>query len=164
MDFFGQIENRSMSWVLRGKDDRNYYAMKVGIMEAGLRPVVAMTHYSVVRGVPGRKVQTPLSVMVQNGIPFHISVEVKGNTYTVSIEGQPVDSWSDDSLAAGGVGFFSESGARARIYWMKVSRNDDWLGWLCGHIATSGRPQEVAWLRSPVSFELPGYTGVALQP
>jgi hypothetical protein len=164
MDFFGQIENKSMSWVLRGKDDRNYYAMRVAIIEPGLRPVLALSHYSVVRGTAGRKVQVPLSVMAHNGVPYHISVEVKGNTYTASIEGQVVDSWSDDSLASGGVGFFSEAGARSRIYWMEVYRNDDWLGWLCGHIASGGQPPEMAGLARPALFGLPEYAELAQRP
>jgi hypothetical protein len=164
MDFFGQIENKSMSWVVRGKDDRNYYAVKVVVKEPGLRPVLAMTHYAVLHGAASRKVEVPLSVMVHNGVPYHISVEVKGSTYTASIEGQEVDSWSDDSLASGGVGFFSETGARARIYWMKVSTNDDWLGWLCGRIASTGQPHEIAWLGHPASFGLPDYAALAQRP
>ena len=135
MDFLGQIENTGMSWVVRGKDTQNYYAMKFTILKPGLRPILSMTHYPVVEGRPGHLVEQPLSVMIHNGMPYHVSVEVKGNHYTASIEGEEVDSWSDDTLPAGGVGFFSETGARARIYWVKVSHNDDWLGWLCGHIA-----------------------------
>jgi hypothetical protein len=149
MEFFGQIEDRSMSWVVRGKDTKNYYAMKFNIVSPGLRPILSMTHYPVVGGKQGHKVETPLSVMVQNNMPYHVSVEVKGSHYTASIEGQEVDSWSDDTLLAGGVGFFSEAGARARIYWMKVAKNDDWLGRLCSHIAGDEGPRDTAWLDRP---------------
>jgi hypothetical protein len=149
MDFFGQIENRSMSWAVRGKDTQNYYAMKFNIVEPGLRPVLSMTHYPVVGGKQGHKVETPLSVIVQNNMPYHVSVEVKGTHYTASIEGQEVDSWSDDTLLAGGVGFFAEAGSRARIYWMKVSKNDDWLGRLCNRIAGDDGPRDTAWLDRP---------------
>lgn len=149
MDFFGQIEDRSMSWVVRGKDTKNYYAMKFNIVSPGLRPILSMTHYPVVDGKQGHRVETPLSVMVQNNLPYHVSVEVKGSHYTASIEGQEVDSWSDDTLLAGGVGFFSEAGARARIYWMKVAKNDDWFGRLCNRIAGDDGPRDTAWLDRP---------------
>ncbi len=149
MDFFGQIEDRSMSWAVRGKDTQNYYAMKFNIVEPGLRPVISMTHYPVVGGKQGHKVETPLSVMVHNNMPYHVSVEVKGSHYTASIEGQEVDSWSDDTLLAGGVGFFSDAGSRARIYWMKVSKNDDWFGRLCSRIAGDDGPRDTAWLDRP---------------
>ena len=149
MEFFGQIEDRSMSWVVRGKDTKNYYAMKFNVVSPGLRPILSMTHYPVVGGKQGHKVETPLSVMVQNNMPYHVSVQVKGSHYTASIEGQEVDSWSDDTLLAGGVGFFSEAGARARIYWMKVSKNDDWFGRLCSRIAGDDGPRDTAWLDRP---------------
>lgn len=150
IDFLGQIENRSLSWVVRGKDARNYYAMELKLARPGLRPVLSMTHYPVVDGIPGHPVEQPLSVMVHNDTPYHVSVEVEGTHYTVSIEGETIDSWSDDTLPAGGVGFFSEPGARARIYWLNVSRNDDWFGWFCGRIAGLSDPHENARLDIPV--------------
>lgn len=152
VDFFGQIESKSLSWVVRGKDARNYYAMELKLKRAGLRPVLSMVHYPVIDGIRGHAVEMPLSVMVPNDAPYHVSVEVKGSHYTASFEGEEIDSWSDDTLLAGGVGFFSEPGARARIYWMNVSRNDDWFGWLCGQIAATAGGGDIA----PVSQ--PGHT------
>jgi hypothetical protein len=149
MEFFGQIENQSMSWVVRGKDTQNYYAMKFNVVEPGLRPVISMTHYPVIGGKQGHKVVTPLSVMVHSETPYHVAVDVRGSHYTASIEGQEVDSWSDDTLLAGGVGFFADAGSRARIYWMKVSKNDDWLGRLCNYIAGDTGAQTTAWLDRP---------------
>jgi hypothetical protein len=164
LDFFGEIEKNSMSWVVRGKDAQNYYAMKVNLLRPGLRPVLSMVHYPVVQGRQGHKVELPLSVMIHNGMPYHVSVEVKGSHYTASIEGEEVDSWSDDTLLAGGVGFFSETGERARIYWMKVSQNDDWLGRLCGHIAASGGARDSAWLKRPAPLLLPAPAMAVLWP
>lgn len=149
MEFFGQIENKSLSWVVRGRDTQNYYAMKVRIVKPGLRPLLSMVHYPVVEGKQGHTVELPLSIMVHNDIPYHVSVEVKGSHYTASIEGEEVASWSDDTLLTGGVGFFSEGGARARIYWMKLSKNDDWFGRFCGQIAGSGEPRDTARLDCP---------------
>lgn len=135
LEFFGQIENKSMDWVVRAKDQQNYYAMKFTVIEGGLRPVIAMAHYPVVGGRKGQKVETPLSVMVHHNTPMHVAVDVQGNRVTASIEGQQVDSWTDDLLPKGGVGFFSDAGERARIYWMKVSKNQDWLGAICSYFA-----------------------------
>jgi hypothetical protein len=155
VDFFGQIENKSLSWVVRGKDARNYYAMELKLTRAGLRPVLAMVHYPVIDGVRGHTVEVPLSAMVHNDAPYHISVEVKGSHYTAFLEGEEIDSWSDDALLAGGVGFFSEAGARARIYWMRVSRNDDWFGWLCGQIAATAGAHDIAHVGSSVNLMPP---------
>src|SRR6185369_273291 len=66
LEFFGQIENKSMGWAVRAQDKQNYYAMKFSLIEGGLRPVIAMAHYPVVGGKRGHRVETPLSVMVHH--------------------------------------------------------------------------------------------------
>jgi hypothetical protein len=138
MEFYGQIEEKGMGWVVRAQDKKNYYAMKFKVVEPGLRPIIAMVHYQVVNGKPGRAVQTPLSVMVHNNEPYHVSVDVRGNRFAAAIEGEQVDSWTDEAPGRGGVGFFSDAGERARLYWMKLSRNQDWLGRMCAYLSGDG--------------------------
>jgi hypothetical protein len=108
-----------------------------------------MVHYPVVGGKKGHKVEVPLSVMVHNNTPYHVSVEVEGNRVITSIEGQEVDRWVDDTLASGGVGFFSEPGERARLYWMKLAANDDFVGKICAYLSGGSveEPQRIAQRR-----------------
>lgn len=136
LEFFGQIDNKSMGWTVRSKDPKNYYAMKFTVVEPGLRPIIAMVHYPVVDGKRGRQSTTPLNVMVHNNTPFNVAVDVKGDRMVTSIDGQEVDSWVDDTIAAGGVGFFAEAGEKARLYWMKVSKNEDFLGRICAYVSS----------------------------
>jgi hypothetical protein len=159
MEFFGQIESKGIGWVMRGQDKENYYAMKFQVVEDGLRPVIAMVHYPVVAGKKGHRVETPLSVMMHHGEPFHVSVDVEGNRFTASIEGQKIDSWVDDTPVAGAAGFFAEANERARLYWMKVTKNDDFIGHVCSFL--SGGTSDVAELWGP---GLPGGTPLPGQP
>jgi hypothetical protein len=138
-EFFGEIEKKSMSWAVRAHDPQNYYGMKMTVIEPGLRPVVAMVHYAVVGGKKGQRVETPLSMMMHNNEPYHIAVDVKGNRVSTSVEGQEVDSWTDDAIKVGGIGFFSEVGESARLYWMRVSKNQDWLGRVCAYLSSGSR-------------------------
>ena len=150
LEFFAQIESKSMGWVVRARDLQNYYAMKFTVVEPGLRPIIAMVHYPVVGGKQGNKVEVPLAVMVHNDTPYHVAVEVKGNRVITSIEGQEVDRWIDDTLASGGVGFFSETGERARLYWMKLAANDDFLGRICAYLSSGsdqGSETTAEWRR-----------------
>jgi hypothetical protein len=137
LEFFGQIDNKSLGWTVRSKDQKNYYAMKFSILEPGLRPIIAMVHYSVVGGKKSRPVETPLNVMMHNNKPFQVAVDVKGNRMVTSIDGQEVDTWIDDTLPAGGVGFFADAGEKARLYWMKVSKNEDFLGRVCAYLSSA---------------------------
>ena len=153
MEFFGQIEAKSIGWTVRATDTMNYHAMKLSVVEAGMRPFVALVHYNVVSGKPGHRTQTPLNIMVHNNRPMQFAVDVRGNRVVTSIDGEEVDSFIDNTLVAGGVGFFSEEGERARLYWMSVSRNDDWLGRVCAMLAEGAGVESTAWLSGP---ELPG--------
>jgi hypothetical protein len=121
--------------VIHARDKQNYHAMKLRVVDPGLRPVVAIVHYSVVRGKPGKRVETPLSLMVHNNEPVVVTLHVKGDRVITSVEGQEVDTWVENERAPGGVGFFSEAGEHARLYWMKIAVNRDLLGTLCGYVA-----------------------------
>jgi hypothetical protein len=127
--------------------------MKFTVIEAGLRPVIAMVHYNVIDGKPGRRSQTPLNVMVHNNRPIQVAVSVKGNHFVTSVDGEEVDSYSDDSLRSGGIGFFADAGEKARLYWVKVSKNDDWLGHICAFLSGVDAAPAGAELWAP---ELPG--------
>jgi hypothetical protein len=158
LEFFAQIESKSMGWVVRARDPQNYYAMKFTVVDPGLRPIIAMVHYPVVGGKKGHKVEVPLSVMVHNNTPYHVAVEVKGNRVTTSIEGQEVDRWVDDTLASGGVGFFSEPGERARLYWMKLAVHDDLLGRICAYFSGGSEEEfetSATWRRLASPAEMP---------
>lgn len=129
--FLTQIEHKGVNYVFRAVDEQNYYGMKLAVTEPGPRPLVALSRYTVIDGKRESRGETPLQVMMHNNRPYRVEVDVKGNQFLTSIEGQVVDSWSDDRLKSGGVGFFTESSEKARLYWMKVTKNSDFLGKLC---------------------------------
>ena len=153
LEFFGQIETKSIGWTVHAADAMNYHAMKLTVVEAGIRPFVALVHYNVVGGKSGHRTQTPLNIMVHNNRPMQFAVDVRGNRVVTSIDGEEVDSFLDNTLVAGGVGFFSDAGERARLYWMRVSRNDDWLGHVCAMLAGGAADERMAALCAP---RLPG--------
>jgi hypothetical protein len=71
-----------------------------------------------------------------------------------------VDRWTDDTLESGGVGFFSEPGERARLYWMKLAANDDLLGRICAYLSggsEEGSETTAQWrrLESPANMPQP---------
>jgi hypothetical protein len=150
LEFFAQIERQSIDWVVRARDAENYYAMKVTVVNPGLRPIVALAHYSVVNGQRTGYSATPLDIMVHNSRPMQVQVDVRGKQFTASVDGEQVGSWSDDAPATGGVGFFAEAGEKSRLYWMRVSRNQDFLGRICAYVTGSPSAQTAGlWPREP---------------
>jgi tetratricopeptide (TPR) repeat protein len=130
-EFMAQIENKSVDWVVRAQDADNYYALKFTVVQPGPRPMVAMVHYPVVGGHQGARVLTPLRMMIHANTPYRVTVDVKGNRFRAFIEDQEADFWTDDKLKTGGVGFFSDAGERARVYWVKIESHGDILGRIC---------------------------------
>ena len=128
MEFFGQIEDKSMGWVVRAQDKQNYYAMKFTVIEPGLRPIIAMVHYGVTNGKPGPQgadaavgdgAQQPARPRGggRAGQPLH---RPRSKASSGIVDGR--------HARAGGVGFFSDAGEKARLYWMKLSRRIR-IGW-----------------------------------
>jgi hypothetical protein len=74
---------------------------------------------------------------LQIGRPYRIEEDVAGNNFTTSVEGEVIDSWADDRLRAGAVGFFGGPEDRPNVYWIKVTNNDDFWGKICGILAPS---------------------------
>ena len=158
LEFFGQIEAKSIGWTVRSANAKNYHAIKLNVVEAGVRPFVALMHYDVVDGKAGPRTQTPLNIMVHNNTPMQFAVEVKGNRFVTSIDGEEVDAYVDNKLPAGGVGFFSEAGERARLYWIRVTRNDDWLGHVCAMLSEGAATAELHRPKYP-RLPVPGLPG-----
>ncbi len=141
LEFLAQIERKSLGWVFRATDEKNYHAMKLTVANnQSPRLMASLIHYSVVAGEKGQEVETPLQIMLHHNRPYRVQVDVKGNQFKTSVEGQVVDTWSDDRLRAGAVGFFTDSGEKARLYWMRISKNTDFLGRLCAFLAPGGLP------------------------
>jgi len=149
-EFMAQIENKSVDWAVRAKDPQNYYAVKFTVLQPGPRPMVAMVHYPVIDGNKGSRVLTPLRMMVHANTPYRVTMDVKGDRYRTFIEGQEADFWTDDRLKTGGIGFFSDAGERARVYWVKLESHGDFLGRICGFLSggtsQDGTKENQAWI------------------
>ena len=80
--------------------------------------------------------------------PFQVAVTVRGKHFVTSVDGEEVDNYREDALPTGGVGFFSDAGEHARLYWARVTKNDDWLGHVCAFLS-GGESQRNRRTRPP---------------
>jgi hypothetical protein len=140
MEFLGQIERRSMGWVVRAADMRNYYALKLTIVADGPQPEVALIRYPVINGVAGPASQQLLPLDVRTDTVYRVQTEVRDDYYAVIVQGKVVDSWTDGRLKRGSIGLFSGKGELARVRWVGVWHQYDTLGRLCALLAPSGLP------------------------
>ena len=140
MEFLGQIERRSMGWVVRAADLRNYYALKLTIVGDGPVPEVALIRYPVINGVAGPASQQILPLDVRGDTVYRVQTEVRDDYFAVIVQGKVVDSWTDGRLKRGSIGLFSGKGELARVRWVGIWHQYDTLGRLCALLAPGGLP------------------------
>ncbi|MCC7175420.1 MAG: hypothetical protein IT159_09515 [Bryobacterales bacterium] len=141
VEFLMQIEQKAVGFAYRATDRENYYAAKLKIAKPGPMPVLSLVRYPVVHGEEGPKVEIPIRILLHNNTPYRVQLTVKGQGYSTSIEGQLVDFWTDSRLQTGGFGFFSDTGESARVYWMRLSHQNDFVGRICAYIRQPAIPR-----------------------
>jgi hypothetical protein len=137
LELMGQIERKSLGWAFRAHDAKNYYVAKLMIARPGPLPMVDLVHYPVLNGKEGAKVRVALPFSVRNDTLYQVEMNISGDQFRASVNGHVVDSWSDNLLRAGGVGFVTGQGEAARVRWIRVSDRDDVLGRVCSYLSAS---------------------------
>ena len=115
LEFEGSIDTKSVGWVFRAADPDNYYAMKLMTVANGLSPKVALFKYLVANGRQTQVGRVPIDLTVQQDTVFDVRVDVRGPQFTTYLQGQQVDSWTDDQLKTGGAGFLNERDERGKV-------------------------------------------------
>ncbi|HUB82449.1 MAG TPA: hypothetical protein VMB03_26815 [Bryobacteraceae bacterium] len=120
-EFLTRIEQKGVSWVFRAANCTDYYKATLAVAPGGgyefrRQAVIGGTaEDATVRpappAAPGHSGKTALTVRTR----------VAGNEFTISIDGQTIDTWTDARLTSGGIGFVSSAEERARLYWVKVT-------------------------------------------
>jgi hypothetical protein len=121
LEFLTRIETHGVSWVFRAADFQNYYQATLAVAPGGgyelRRSLVTegSAEAATVRSAPASSPAPTGKTAVT------LRTRVAGNEFTVSLDGQVIDTWTDARLAAGGIGFVGAPEDRARLYWVKVT-------------------------------------------
>ena len=134
-EFVAQIGSKEMGFVFRAPDASNFYAVEFAVAQSGPLPVVQMVRYAVIQRREGPRVIRRLPIAVRNDMWYRVRLDATGHDFTLIIQDQIVDYWSDSRLKQGGVGFFCGQGERARLRSVEVSHQHDALGKVCAYLA-----------------------------
>ena len=130
-EFLGEIQHRALGCAFRARDLNNYYAVKFLEDDSGPLPAMRLVRYAVINGREGQHVERVLPSSVRADMFNRFRVEAHGSDFTILVQGEVVDFFSDAQLPSGGVGFFCSRGESARLRWMEVAHQYDTLGRLC---------------------------------
>jgi hypothetical protein len=121
LEFLTRIELRGVTWVFRAANFTDYYqATLAGVPGGGYEfrrcaVIGGAAEAATVRSVP------PASPAPTGKTAVTLRTRVAGNEFTVSLDGQVIDTWTDDRLPAGGIGFVGAPEERTRLYWVKIT-------------------------------------------
>jgi hypothetical protein len=107
--FVGQIESKALGWVFREIDTKNYYGMKIENVRPG---AMAISHFAVVEGRQSSDSEKPVGIDARPGAAYRVKLDVNGPRFTLYINSEPVDFWTDNRLKSGSVGFMNERDER----------------------------------------------------
>jgi len=135
VEFLGQLRSKGLGMVVRAADLNNYYAVRLSVVRPGPFPIVQIVRYPVIAGREGRHVVKPLPLSIRPDSMFRARLQADGDEFTLMVQDEIVDLWTDARLRKGGIGFFCQRGDDARLRWVEITHHDDTLGRLCALIA-----------------------------
>jgi hypothetical protein len=135
LELQGYITSKALGFVFRAIDTDNYHAVKIAVKKPGPLPSVALIRYGVIDGREDSKKEIPIPIYLRDDTLYKVLVSVEGEHFSVSINGQLVDAWSDSRLKSGGVGLFAAKGDGAHVRSVHVVDHEDLLGWLCSQVS-----------------------------
>jgi len=124
-----------LSWVVRAADFDNYYVIKMVVLKPGPVPELGITRYAVIQGKAQNRVDTVAAINARADMLYRVNLNVRDDTYLLTLQGKVVDTWTEPHLRSGGIGFFSQRGEESRLRWVQVTHQDDMLGRLCAYLA-----------------------------
>jgi hypothetical protein len=140
LQFLGMIDKKALSWVVRAADFDDYYVVKLVVLKPGPVPTIGVTRYAVIHGVAQDRSDTTAFINAREDMLYRVHMEIHGDTFALTVQGQLVDSWSEPRLRKGGVGFFTARGESSRLRWVQVTHQYDMLGRLCAYLAPYNIP------------------------
>jgi hypothetical protein len=120
VEFSGHVLSKSLGWVVRVSDSRNYYGLRLELAKSGPTSEVELVRFAVVDGEQGAAKRIPVPVEIRNQT-MKVRVDVVGPRITTYVEGRAVDYWNDTRLRAGTFGFMNDKEGRAEIGSVRVS-------------------------------------------
>jgi hypothetical protein len=121
LEFLARIDTRSLTWVVRATDLEEYMRCTLTAVGGG---ELEFSRAVVRNGVAETAVIAPARVPGKPRAAMTLRTRVSGDTFEVSVDGKAMDTWQEDRLYCGGIGFMGTSDDRARLYWVRISATE----------------------------------------
>jgi hypothetical protein len=118
LEFLARIDTHSVTWVVRAAENNSHIRCTLSAVEGGQ---LEFSRAVVRDGVADTAAISSTRVTGKPRTAITVRMSVAGPVFSASVDGKTIDSWVDDRLATGGIGFMGTPDDRARLYWVRVS-------------------------------------------
>jgi hypothetical protein len=121
LEFLARIDQRSLNWVVRAAGLDEYLRCTLTAVGGG---ELEFSRCAVVAGLAQPPVIAAQRLPGKPRSAVTVSTTVSGDTFTVKVDGNPVDCWDDRRFPMGGIGFTGAPDDPARLYWVRLSSTE----------------------------------------
>jgi hypothetical protein len=122
LEFLARIDTRSLTWVVRATDLQEYMRCTLTAIPGN---ELEFSRTVVRSGTAETTVVAPIRIPGKPRAAMTVRTRVHGDTFEVSVDGKDTDTWQEDRLYCGGIGFMGAPDDRARLYWVRISSIDN---------------------------------------
>jgi hypothetical protein len=122
LEFLARIDTATLNWVVRAAGlDQHVRCTLTAVADS----LVEFSRTFVKGGTAEATVVASKRVAGKKRASLTVKTNVSGDSFAVMVNGETIDSWTENRLPSGGVGFTGTAEDRARLYWVKVSSTQD---------------------------------------
>jgi hypothetical protein len=120
LEFTWKVDDPGVGWIFRAKDVANYYAVRIKVISHAPSLKLSVEHFTVHLGNEGSHSEKVL-LFPRNDPALRVRMDVAGPSFTLYLQGNAVDYWTDTRLASGGFGFYEEWHRAAEVRSVRMS-------------------------------------------
>lgn len=120
IEFAWSTDSGEVGVVFRAKDLGNYYAVRLKLRNPRTTPTLAVEYFSVDQFVESAHTEKYLELFRIDPV-VRVRLEVFGPKFTLYLQDNVTEHWTDERLTSGAIGFFEESNRSPQVNAVRVS-------------------------------------------
>jgi hypothetical protein len=119
LEFDWNPDSKGVGWVFRASDASNYSAARLDLARRRSSQLTA-EHFTVSNGKDSQHVRKVVT-LAGNSPSIRVRMDVVASAFTITVQGNIVDSWTDKSFVGGDIGFYKEGNESPSIQTVQLS-------------------------------------------
>lgn len=119
-EFDWTVASGDVGLIFRARDLGNYYAVRLKVFRPGSNPTFAAEYFGVYHFVESPH-NEKVMVFSKNDPVVHVRMDVFGPMFTLYLQNNAAEYWTDAQLVSGAIGFLEEWNRSAEVHGVRIS-------------------------------------------